>query len=180
MGRICPESDGLKLTPSTTHLESSRMLGSGARVLLRFEDDMRVRGAPPGSGGVGFFPGMLVGFKGRNGGGKVFGVSEVLMVSSPARLSCRADCAPSSLTRTLWQMPPIDASYTRPSELLAAQYGTTRQLGGAPLAVIVAAGPYTLDADLEYAPLQALMEVVAREQPDLLILVSLLTCCPVC
>lgn len=84
VGRICPESDTTKLTPLTTWFESSRILGNGQRVLLAFNDDMKVRGAPVGSGGVGFFPGCLVGLKGRNGSGTKFVVSEVLMVCLPS------------------------------------------------------------------------------------------------
>ena len=47
-------------------------------------------------------------------------------------------------------MPPMDATLTKPSELLKFQHGTAaKELGGSPLSVIVAAGPYTLDSDLE-------------------------------
>lgn len=70
-------------------------------------------------------------------------------------------------------MPPIDASYTAPSELIRNQYGTAnKQLGGGPMSVMVAAGPYTVDSNLEYAPLDALLKAAQREKPDLLILVS--------
>lgn len=82
VGRICPESDTTKLTDKTTWLESSRMLGSGSRILLQFNDDLKVRGAPKGSAGLGVFPGAMVGVRGRNGGGKIFSVSELIMVSS--------------------------------------------------------------------------------------------------
>ena len=64
------------------------MLGSGQRVLLKFEPDMKVRGGPPGAGGIGMFPGCLVGLRGINGGGKLFAVKEVLMVSISLLLSC--------------------------------------------------------------------------------------------
>lgn len=82
VGRICSESDSIKLTDKTTWLESSRMLGSGSRILLKFNDDIKVRGVPKGSGGMGIFPGAMVGVRGRNGGGKIFSVSEIIMVSS--------------------------------------------------------------------------------------------------
>ncbi|GJN89906.1 hypothetical protein Rhopal_002895-T1 [Rhodotorula paludigena] len=147
VGRLCPETDAAKMTETSTWLESSRMLGSGSRVLLKFEPDMKVRGAPPGSGGMGMFPGCLVGLKGQNGGGKLFSVKEVLM------------------------MPPIDATYTAPSEILARQYGTgPKELGGNPMSVIVAAGPYTVDSNLDYEPLQAMLGLVQEERPDVLIL----------
>lgn len=70
-------------------------------------------------------------------------------------------------------MPPIDAAYTTPSDLLANQFGTAqRQAGGHPLNIFVAAGPYTLDVDLDYAPLEELVKAAEQERPDLLILVS--------
>ncbi|BGP47016.1 DNA-directed DNA polymerase alpha subunit pol12 [Rhodotorula kratochvilovae] len=147
VGRLCPETDAAKMTETSTWLESSRMLGSGSRVLLKFEPEMKVRGAPAGSGGMGMFPGCLVALKGTNGGGKLFAVKEVLM------------------------MPPIDATYTAPTELLAKQYGNQlKQLNGAPMSVIVASGPYTVDLDLEYEPLQALLSLAQEEKPDVLVL----------
>ncbi|GAA5950810.1 hypothetical protein JCM21900_002025 [Sporobolomyces salmonicolor] len=149
VGRLCPETDSAKMTETSTWLESSRMLGSGARVLLKFEPDMKVRGAPPGGGGMGMFPGCMVALKGTNGGGKLFSVKEILM------------------------MPPIDASYTSPSEILTKQYGDgPKELNGNPMSVIVASGPYTVESDLEYEPLTALLELVQEERPDVLILLG--------
>lgn len=77
-------------------------------------------------------------------------------------------------------MPPIDATYTAPSEILARQYGTgPKELGGNPMSVIVAAGPYTVDSNLDYEPLQALLGLVQEERPDVLILVRLVPRCPI-
>ncbi len=39
--------------------------------------------------------------------------------------------------------------------------------------MMLAAGPYTLEDDLTYAPLEALVDVVLNERPDILILVSI-------
>ena len=61
---------------------------------------------------------------------------------------------------------------TRPSQL--AQFQHT-QLQGQPLSIIIAAGPFTLDTDLDYEPLDALMEVVRDDRPDALILVGFRT-----
>jgi hypothetical protein len=55
-------------------------------------------------------------------------------------------------------------------ELLQFQHGD--KLAGNPLSMAVAAGPYTLDDDLNYEPLEALVNVVIDERPDVLILVS--------
>ncbi|GAA5861838.1 hypothetical protein JCM8547_008571 [Rhodosporidiobolus lusitaniae] len=147
LGRLCPETDTAKMTETSTWLESSRMLGSGSRVLLKFEKEMKVRGVPNGGGGMGMFPGCVVGLKGMNGGGKLFAVKEVLM------------------------MPPLDATYTSPSELLAHQYGSDpKELDGNPMSVLIASGPYTVESDLEYEPLQALVEQAKRERPDVVVL----------
>lgn len=81
VGRLCPEGEGVKMTETSTWLETSRTLGSGARILLKFVPGMTVKGASPGSGGVGMFPGCIVALKGRNGGGKLFSVSQIWMVS---------------------------------------------------------------------------------------------------
>lgn len=109
VGRICPNvvaptsskpngpdsTSGLpKLKPSHDGilLESSKLQGAGARLPVRFEKDCIVR-RPPGMDHdddatassaaelLGVFPGMIVGLKGRNGGGDGFGAEEVLLVS---------------------------------------------------------------------------------------------------
>ncbi|KAM0746375.1 DNA polymerase alpha, subunit B [Meredithblackwellia eburnea MCA 4105] len=150
IGRLCSETDlAPKLTETSTWLEPSRFLGGGARVLLQFESGMAVRGAPVGSAGCGMFNGCIVGVRGRNGGGKLFSVNEVLM------------------------LPPLDATYSRPSDLLSQQYGTsTRQLSGAPMQLVVACGPFTVDSNLSYEPLTALLNLASKEKPDLLLLIG--------
>lgn len=71
------------------------------------------------------------------------------------------------------QLPPPEAAYTEPSRLLEFEYGTNKgQLGGAPMGVVCAAGPFTLDSDLAYEPLGALLDQAAEAKPDVLILVS--------
>lgn len=82
VGRILSsQTDSSKVTASSLFLESSRLLGAGKRIGLRFAPDVKVRGGAPGVKGFGLFPGCLVCVKGRNGGGGVFVVEEVLMVS---------------------------------------------------------------------------------------------------
>lgn len=56
------------------------------------------------------------------------------------------------------------------TELYEYNYGSN--MLGQPLDICVAAGPYTLDDDLSYLPLEDLLETLAPEQPDVLILVS--------
>ena len=84
VGRILsPPTDSSKVAVSSLYLESSRLVGGGKRISLRFSspDVLKVRGGAPGMKGFGLFPGCLVCVKGRNGGGGAFVVEEVLMVS---------------------------------------------------------------------------------------------------
>jgi DNA polymerase alpha subunit B len=71
-------------------------------------------------------------------------------------------------------MPPIDPQYTAPSQLINYQYGNgPKQLNGSPMTVICAAGPYTVESDLDYEPLDDFLGLVKEEKPDVLIMVSL-------
>lgn len=84
IGRILvPPTDTSKATLNNLYLQSSRMVGSGHVVSLRFVEPgrLKVRGGAPGVRGFGLFPGALVCVRGRNGGGNEFVVDEVLMVS---------------------------------------------------------------------------------------------------
>jgi DNA polymerase alpha subunit B len=86
VGRICLDSESssqnVKLNEASLVLESSRMMGSGARIPLKFDTSVKVRGGPKGTGGVGLFPGAIVVLRGKNGGGGSFVVEEILAVSS--------------------------------------------------------------------------------------------------
>jgi DNA polymerase alpha subunit B len=86
VGRILsPPTDSSKATASSLYLESSRLLGSGKRIAMRFAPPgvLKVRGNAPGVKGFGVYPGCLIGVRGRNGGGDAFVVDEVLLVSCP-------------------------------------------------------------------------------------------------
>uniref|UniRef100_A0A0W0G7Z2 DNA polymerase alpha subunit B n=1 Tax=Moniliophthora roreri TaxID=221103 RepID=A0A0W0G7Z2_MONRR len=67
-----------KLTESTIAIESSRMLSEGARVPLRFDTGLKIRGGARGAGALGLFPGAIACLKGRNGGGGWFSANEIL------------------------------------------------------------------------------------------------------
>jgi DNA polymerase alpha subunit B len=84
VGRIlAPPTDGAKANTANLFLQSSRMLSGGRVVALRFAPPgtLKVRGGASGVRGFGLFPGCIACLKGRNGGGGVFVVNEVLMVS---------------------------------------------------------------------------------------------------
>jgi hypothetical protein len=86
-GRIALDAESLssgtvKLNEESVVLESSRMMGSGARIPLQFSSNLKLRGIAKGSGSIGLFPGAIVAVRGRNGGGQRFVVSEILSVGS--------------------------------------------------------------------------------------------------
>ncbi|KAI0770357.1 DNA polymerase alpha, subunit B [Fomes fomentarius] len=82
VGRITLDSESssgpVKLNEASIMLESSRMMGSGARVPIRFDPEVKVRKGKRGLGGQGLFPGAIVAFKGKNGGGGSFLATEIL------------------------------------------------------------------------------------------------------
>lgn len=149
--RLKPSADGILI-------ESSKLQGAGARVPIRFEKDCTIR-RPPGdtdadSGPsspaelLGLFPGQVLCLKGRNGGGSVFGVEEVLL------------------------LPSLYQASTAPSRLLELQHTAPNHLRGQALNIAVASGPYTAETDLDFAPWHALMDNVAREAVDVLVLLG--------
>ncbi|GJE91767.1 DNA polymerase alpha subunit B [Phanerochaete sordida] len=83
VGRIVFDADStsaspVKLNEAILTLESSRSMGSGARIPLRLDPSVRLKEGKKGIGGVGFFPGAIVSLRGKNGGGGWFTVTEVL------------------------------------------------------------------------------------------------------
>lgn len=86
VGRITLDSESssgpVKLNEASLSLESSRVMGSGARVPLRFDSQVKIRGGAKGAGGIGLFPGAIVALRGKNGGGGWFLANEILTVNS--------------------------------------------------------------------------------------------------
>lgn len=133
-------------------LETSRLLGSGARVPLKFHPGTLTRGETPEIAGAGFFPGTICAFKGKNGGGGWFLVDEILIVGGPMIIYC-------SLTDS--QVP----SLARPESVkLEAGLGS--------FTMCIACGPFTTDADLNYKPWIDLVKKLKVERPAVLLLAS--------
>jgi len=89
VGRITHDPETVvksKLMEGAIFIESSRMYSGGARVPLRFDSAMKIRGGVKGSGGFGLFPGKVAAFKGKNGGGGYFLATEYLSVSYSTNL----------------------------------------------------------------------------------------------
>ncbi|EPT05190.1 hypothetical protein FOMPIDRAFT_1057497 [Fomitopsis schrenkii] len=86
VGRITLDSEtsagSVKLNEASLTLESSRQMGAGARVPLRFDPHVKLRQGKQGVGGIGLFPGAIAAFRGKNGGGGSYLVSEILSLPS--------------------------------------------------------------------------------------------------
>lgn len=145
VGRICSDSlpDG-KLNPASILLESSRRVGNGARIPLRF-DNLEV--APPASEGGGgmlsLFPGQIIAVRGVNPNGKFLSVKEIL--ATP-------------------RLPPAATPRAALREMNA------RCPGG--LRILAAAGPYTTHDNLDYEPLAELVRRARETRPDVLLLLG--------
>ncbi|KAF9977680.1 DNA-directed DNA polymerase alpha subunit pol12 [Actinomortierella ambigua] len=95
--------------------------------------------------GYSFFPGQIVALEGINANGATFAVTKVL------------------------DMPVMALAGARPDELEEYQYS---RMGGQPMKIVVASGPYTFTDNLLFEPFEALMEKVDKERPDVLILMG--------
>ncbi|RPD62451.1 DNA polymerase alpha, subunit B [Lentinus tigrinus ALCF2SS1-7] len=143
VGRITLDAEStsgpVKLNEASLVLESSRMMGSGARVPIRFDPEVRLRKGKLGAGGQGLFPGAIVALKGKNGGGGSFLATEIL------------------------SLPPLDP----PSAGLVKSETSDTQFS-----MFVASGPFTVDADLQYRPLQSLITKLKAAKPAVALLVG--------
>ncbi|KFY15312.1 hypothetical protein V492_02065, partial [Pseudogymnoascus sp. VKM F-4246] len=143
IGRIASDSADGKLNTASLVLETSRRMGNGLRVPLRL-------GSVPS---FQFFPGQIVALRGINASGEEFTVSHVL------------------------EIPLLPVAASTPDGL---QAHIQRLRGGpdamdddsaaAPLNILIGAGPYTTDDNLDFEPLHALCSQAADTYADALIL----------
>lgn len=143
VGRIASDSLDGKINTATLVLEASRRMGAGARTPLKMG---RVSGFQ-------FFPGQIVALKGINASGEDFTVSEILdapllpnAASPPATMGAH-------LTRLQGGPDAMDTDSTP-----------------APLNILLGAGPYTADDNLDFEPLHAICSQAADTYADALIL----------
>lgn len=93
--------------------------------------------------GFALFPGLLVCLKGTNPTGAIFNVETIVEIQMPPPAATSLSC--------------LRKYYPDPKK---------------PMAILVAAGPFTLDSDLEFEPLRDFVAVVEREKPDLCVLLG--------
>jgi len=79
VGRICCDEDA-KLNEASLVLETSRLMGAGARTPLKINPDVTINGD---MSVYPLFPGAIVALKGRNETGEWFQVSGILTVRKP-------------------------------------------------------------------------------------------------
>ncbi|KAK4998105.1 DNA-directed DNA polymerase alpha subunit pol12 [Elasticomyces elasticus] len=97
-----------------------------------------------------FFPGKIVALRGINATGEYFSVSEILpvpLLNPPASMPDEIDVHNARLQDPASQHPDTP-----------------------PLSIMIASGPYTTDADLDFAPLHTLLERAAESTADTLVL----------
>ena len=75
----------------------------------------------------------------------------------------------SIIVREMWSDATLPMAKT-PADKMATWNETEAFLGGMPLSIMTASGPFTSSADLTYKPLQDLLEHAAQQKPDVLIL----------
>lgn len=135
-------------------IEVSRRIGAGSRTIAHLATSLKVRDLTYDSKGVqhsscldgklGLFPGMIAGFRGRNGAGDAFIVEEILMPTA---------------------LPQAATSV----EELQEHHHSSAKLNGEALQIFVAAGPYTLDNDLLFTPWHRLMDTIEKQTPDVVL-----------
>lgn len=161
VGRIaCDQPDG-KLNAASIVLETSRRMGAGIRIPIRFQD------------GVGYdlFPGKIAAFRGTNVSGEYFSVSEVLSLpllhpaaSSPAELDVHND----RLEDESGQVRPLSyliasGPYTPDTDLsFSALHTLLEQASTQRPDVLILTGPFL---DLEH-PILAAGDLEAHLPPD--------------
>ena len=143
VGRIASDTSEGKLNTASLVLEGSRRMGSGRRVPLNVDNLPSYN----------FFPGQIVALRGTNANGDTFVVSEILalpLLNPPATKPADLD---EIHTRYL-DTPDSDPSSVRP------------------LTMLIAAGPYTTDQNLDFAPLHAFLDTAATSAADTIILLG--------
>lgn len=143
VGRIACDSLEGKLNASSLVLETSRRMGAGLRVPLKVDS----------LSGFQFFPGQIVAMRGINTSGSEFAVSEVL--SMP-------------LLRGAASAPSRFEEYAQ--RLRGGPDAMDSDSDPAPLNIIIGAGPYTSDDNLDFEPLHAICSQAADSYADALIL----------
>lgn len=145
VGRIATDAIDGKLNTFSLVLETSRRMGAGLRIPLKVDSLQNFQ----------FFPGQIVALKGINTTGENFVVSEVL--ESPLLPSATSTLA--NLRQHNLRLKDVPESMDMDSSPI-------------PLNIIVGAGPYTSNENLDFEPLKTICNQAANTLVDALILMG--------
>ncbi|RKF74878.1 DNA polymerase alpha subunit B [Golovinomyces cichoracearum] len=145
IGRIATDTLDGKLNANSLMLETSRRVGAGLRIPLKVDSLHSFQ----------FFPGQIVALKGINTSGDSFVVSEIL---EPPLLPGAAS--------TIASLRQHHQRLTGGSENLNLDSKPI------PLNIIIGAGPFTADENLDFEPLKALCMEASDSLADALILIG--------
>ncbi|KAF2273134.1 DNA polymeras-like protein alpha/primase associated subunit [Westerdykella ornata] len=143
VGRIASDTSDGKLNVASLVLEGSRRWGRGRRIPLKVDNLQSYN----------FFPGQIVALRGTNASGDFFKVTEVISLPLLNQPASRPDELDTYNTRLL------DTPESDPDSVRA-------------LTVLMAAGPYTTDQDLDFSPLHTLLDNAISAVADSLILIG--------
>lgn len=148
VGRIASDSGEGRLNAASLVLETSRRTGAGLRVPLNV-DALQ---------GYDFFPGKIVALRGVNASGDFFSVSEELgMPLLPPAASTTAE---------------LDAHNARIQGASADPDSMADGSESRSLNIIIAAGPYTQQTNLDFSAFHALLSTALETRADSLILLG--------
>ena len=141
-GRVCCDGEG-RLNAKSVLIEGSFQSSQGRRALLDLSQLTTADGD-----GYSLFPGQIIAVQGVCSGRGIVRVSKILNGAAPPRAA------------------------TPGARLLELNHDSPKYLAGAPMNVVVAAGPYTTADNLEFEPLEDLLANVksSSPQPDVLVL----------
>jgi DNA polymerase alpha subunit B len=140
IGRICNESHQGRINSSSVLLEGSLATSGGQRIRIDMEHMRNVE-----KQSYSLFPGQIVAVEGMNTSGR----------KMIAHRICEG-IAPEPVKSTI-------------RELIQYHHGDDFQ-AGAPLQIMLASGPFTLSSNIEYEPLNDLLNLVIEKRPDVVIL----------
>jgi DNA polymerase alpha subunit B len=148
-GRICSDASEGRLNEKSILLETSTYLGMGKRIR------MNVSRLPEFS----LIPGQVVGVQGVNPNGACFFAEKLIHVSLSLIIKERNVIINTRVSKA--PIPPkIDASKL---EFIS---------DGAPIEILIASGPYTLDGDFSFQPFSDFLEMCLDERPDVVLLMG--------
>lgn len=169
-------SGSVKLNEASLCLESSRMMGSGARVPLKFDSNVKLRASVKGLGSVGLFPGAIVALKGKNGGAGWFSASEILTLPPLKPSHTNPDNTKIEAIDTSFSMVIASGPFSPDADLLYKPWKSLlKTLKSQKPAVVLLIGPFVdsnhpklKSGDIDESPSEMLFAIFTENLRDFL------------